>query len=208
MDVGQSVWREHEPHLRGDEPHQRLRWQLLPRVRGRHRTHEHVRRQLRARIRRRNGAHERLRWHHVWRLWRGATHTYASVATAYHPPGSVPYAGYPAYHPPVAVPYYSASGCYGCAAAAGAVVGVAAGAAVASASAAAASSNAYNAGVAAGAAAASTPAVYAMGVNYATVPAGCAPAAVQGTTFYVCGNTWFQPIYGANGVYYRVVPTP
>jgi hypothetical protein len=22
------------------------------------------------------------------------------------------------------------------------------------------------------------------------------------------GNTWFQPSYGANGVYYRVVPTP
>jgi hypothetical protein len=29
-----------------------------------------------------------------------------------------------------------------------------------------------------------------------------------GTTYYVYGNTWFQPAYGANGVYYRVVPTP
>ncbi len=49
----------------------------------------------------------------------GATHTYASGATAYVPPAYHGYAGYPAYHPPVAVPYYSASGCYGCAAAAG-----------------------------------------------------------------------------------------
>jgi hypothetical protein len=31
---------------------------------------------------------------------------------------------------------------------------------------------------------------------------------VQGTTYYLCGNTWFQPMYGANGIYYRVVPTP
>jgi hypothetical protein len=27
-------------------------------------------------------------------------------------------------------------------------------------------------------------------------------------TYYVCGNTWFQPSYGANGVSYRVIPTP
>jgi hypothetical protein len=29
-----------------------------------------------------------------------------------------------------------------------------------------------------------------------------------GTTYYLNGNTWFQPSFGANGVYYRVVPTP
>ncbi len=29
-----------------------------------------------------------------------------------------------------------------------------------------------------------------------------------GTTYYLAGNTWFQPAYGANGVYYRVVPAP
>ena len=79
----------------------------------------------------------------------GAYHTYPGGATAYHPPGYPAYPTYAAYHPPVAVPYYS-SGCYGCAAAAGAVVGVAAGAAVASANTAAATSSAYNAGVAAG----------------------------------------------------------
>jgi hypothetical protein len=30
----------------------------------------------------------------------------------------------------------------------------------------------------------------------------------NGTTYYLSVNTWFQPSYGANGVYYRVVPTP
>jgi len=148
----------------------------------------------------------------------GAAHTYPGGATTYRPP--VP--AYPVYHPPVAVPAYSA-GCYGCAAAAGAVVGVAAGAAVASANTAAAASNAYAAGaaasssayaagVAAGAAAASAPppppANYAMGGNYATLPGGCIMPTVAGGTYYLCGNTWFKPLYGANGVYYRVVPTP
>ena len=37
---------------------------------------------------------------------------------------------------------------------------------------------------------------------------GCAPGNVQGQPYYICGNTWFQPSYGANGVFYRVVPTP
>jgi hypothetical protein len=135
----------------------------------------------------------------------GVAHTYPGGATAYRPP--VPgYPAYPAYHPPVAVPVYS-SGCYGCAAAAGAIVGVAAGAAVASANTAAASANAYSAGVAAGAAA-SAPAAYAMGVNYAVLPPDCTPATVGGVTYYLYGNTWFKPQFGANGVYYRVVPTP
>lgn len=47
-----------------------------------------------------------------------------------------------------------------------------------------------------------------MGTNYATLPAGCAMPTVGGATYYLCGNTWFKPLYGANGVYYRVVPTP
>ncbi len=62
----------------------------------------------------------------------------------------------------------------------------------------------YNAGVAAGAASTS----YAMGAIYPAPPAGCATPNVGGTTYYLCGKTWFQPAYGANGVYYRVVPTP
>jgi hypothetical protein len=108
------------------------------------------------------------------------------------------------------------SGCYNCggwstagAAAAGAVVGVAAGAAVASANTAAATSNAYNAGVVAGAtAAAPAGGGFAMGAIYPTLPAGCIKPSVQGGTYYLCGNSWFQPSYGANGVYYRVVPMP
>jgi len=115
----------------------------------------------------------------------GATHTYAGGASVYHPPGSAGYGGYPAYHPPVAVPYYSANGCNGCAVAAGAIVGVAAGAAV---------------GAAASAAAHPAP------VAYAALPAGCAwQPTVQK---YFCGGTWFAPMYGANGVYYQVVPPP
>jgi hypothetical protein len=63
--------------------------------------------------------------------------------------------------------------------------------------------------VATGAAAASAPAgTYAMGVNYAAVPAGAMAINKNGTTYYLSGNTWFQPHYGANGVYYAVVPTP
>jgi len=29
-----------------------------------------------------------------------------------------------------------------------------------------------------------------------------------GSTYYLNGNTWFKPAYGANGVHYVVVPTP
>jgi hypothetical protein len=47
-----------------------------------------------------------------------------------------------------------------------------------------------------------------MGAIYASLPAGCIKPSVQGGTYYLCGNSWFQPSYGANGVYYRVVPMP
>jgi len=47
-----------------------------------------------------------------------------------------------------------------------------------------------------------------MGAVYAVLPAGCTAPYVQGQTYYLCGNTWFYPSYGANGVYYRVVPAP
>ena len=84
----------------------------------------------------------------------GVYHTYPSGASYYRPPYPAYHPAYPVYpyHPPVAVPYYSAAGCYGCAAAAGAVVGMATGAAVASASTAAAASSAYSSGYAAGSA--------------------------------------------------------
>ena len=159
------------------------------------------------------------------RYGEGAYHTYPGGATAYRPPG-VPPPPPAVYHPPVAVPYYS-TGCYGCAAAAGAVVGMATGAAIASANTAAATSNAYaagiatgsastaaattnayNAGVAAGAAGAAPAGGYTMGGSYAQLPSGCIRPSVAGATYYLCGNTWFKPVYGANGVYYQVVPTP
>ena len=149
--------------------------------------------------------------------WGGSeTHTYGEGTTAtdrygqsaYHPPGGYYGGAYPAYHPPTTVNYYGA-GCRYCggwntagAAAAGAAVGMAAGAAAAGANSAAAQSNAYAQGYAAGAQ------QYAMGAIYATLPAGCAQESVGGGTYYLCGNTWFSPNYGANGVYYRVVPTP
>ncbi len=137
----------------------------------------------------------------VGRYGEGAYHTTPDGATAYRPPA--PY--YP-YHPPVVVPAYTAAGCYGCAAAAGAVVGAAAGAAITSANTAAATSSVYSSGYAAGSA--NTAAAYAMGGNYAALPAGTVAVQKYGTTYYLLGNTWFQPVYGANGVYYRVVPTP
>jgi hypothetical protein len=69
----------------------------------------------------------------------------------------------------------------------------------------AAASSAYAAGYSAGA----TNTAYAMGAIYPTVPAtGCATPNVGGVSYYLCGNTWFQPAYGANGIYYRVVPAP
>ena len=42
----------------------------------------------------------------------------------------------------------------------------------------------------------------------ARICAGCASPTVQDITYYLCGNPWFLPSYGANGVYYRAVPAP
>ena len=96
-----------------------------------------------------------------------------SKLEAYYPSGGSAYGG--VYHPPVAVPAY-ASGCYGCAAAAGALIG--------------------------GAAAA------ARGGSYATLPPDAIAITRLGVNYYISGNTWYQPVYGANGVFYRVVPAP
>ena len=107
----------------------------------------------------------------------------------------------------------------------GATAGVAVGAAAASANTAAATSNAYAAGVATGSAntavatgaaynagvvagASASGGTYVMGVKYASVPTSCASPNVGGTSYVLCGNTWFKPAYGANGVFYTVVPTP
>jgi hypothetical protein len=47
-----------------------------------------------------------------------------------------------------------------------------------------------------------------VGNVYPTLPSGCANPTVHGTVYYLCGNTWFKPSFGANGVYYTVVTAP
>ncbi len=146
-------------------------------------------------------------------------------ASYYHLPVNGAYPAYGAYHPPVAVPYYS-TGCMGCAAAAGAVAGMAVGGAIAysttTAANAAATSNAYAAGVATGSA--NTNAAYqwamrparpaprkpafVMGASYAALPPGSMSVQKNGQTYYLNGNTWFLPAFGANGVHYTVVAAP
>jgi uncharacterized membrane protein len=80
------------------------------------------------------------------------------------------------FHGPVVVNHYYGGGCWACG-----------GAAVA-------------AGLAAGAAAG-----YAIGSMVATLPPACAQQLAGSVTYYVCGGTWYQPFYGNNGVYYRIV---
>lgn len=137
----------------------------------------------------------------------GTSHTGAYGNTYYHPPGGY-YGGYhpyyPAYHPPVVVNSYS-PGCYGCGAAVGAVAGMAVGAAAASAASSSAAASSYSAGYAAGAA---TATAYAMGSSVTALPPGSVSVTRGSTTYYIHGNTWFLPTFGAGGVYYRVVPAP
>jgi hypothetical protein len=147
----------------------------------------------------------------------GAT-TYAS---AYHPPTA-----YYGYHPPTTVNYYGSTcanvnGWATAAAVTGAAVATTA-AISANTAAAANTTNAYNAGYNAGATtsqpvetvqqeAPPPPAVtYTVGQTVAALPPGgvTSTTTVQGATYYQCGNTWFSPAFGANGVYYRVVPDP
>jgi hypothetical protein len=81
-------------------------------------------------------------------------------------------------------------------------------AAAANANAAAANANAAAANAQVAAASATANVTYEMGAVYAALPAGCISPSVHGATYYLCGNTWFSPSYGASGVIYRVVPTP
>lgn len=46
------------------------------------------------------------------------------------------------------------------------------------------------------------------GTQVAILPPGCASMAVNGAQLYQCGPVWYQPFFGANGVYYTVVPGP
>jgi hypothetical protein len=144
--------------------------------------------------------------------WHATSGNGTTYSGGYHSGGSY-YGGsyYGAYHPPTTVNYYGSS-CSNCggwntggAAAVGLVAGVAIGASTANANNAAAQANAYSAGVVAGAAA--QPA-YVMNDIYAVLPPGCAYKPFAGNAYYQCGAAWLEPAYGANGVYYRVVPVP
>jgi hypothetical protein len=101
------------------------------------------------------------------------------------------------------------------------MVGMAVGASAASASSSAANANAAAANANAAAANANAAAAnanvsaavaanvaYEIGAVYVVLPAGCVTPDVQGKAYYLCGNTWFSAAYGANGVYYKVVPAP
>ena len=130
-------------------------------------------------------------------------YAYHPPAYAYHPPTYYPY------HPPTTVNVYGSScgSCGGWNTAGAVAVGMVAGAAIATNKAQqqqAASASAYSAGYAAGA----TNTAYAMGAVYPKTPTGCATPVVGGQSYYLCGNTWFKPSYGANGVFYTVVPPP
>jgi hypothetical protein len=46
------------------------------------------------------------------------------------------------------------------------------------------------------------------GTVVGVLPNGSMETTVRGQAYYLNGNTWYQPAYGANGVYYRVVPAP
>ncbi len=81
-------------------------------------------------------------------------------------------------------------------------------AAATNAAAANANAAAANANAAAANAYAATNVNYSVGQMTAVLPAGCATPQVNGQAYYLCGNTWFLAAYGANGVYYKVVPTP
>jgi hypothetical protein len=112
----------------------------------------------------------------------GATHTnvYGGTTSGAYGSGAYHSGGYYGYPPP---PPHYATGCYNCYSS---CVGCIAGAAVV--------------GAAVG---------YSMGEKTASVPtSGCANQTVSGATYYVCGTTWFKPAYGANGLYYTVVPAP
>jgi len=47
---------------------------------------------------------------------------------------------------------------------------------------------------------------YSIGASLATLPPNCSYRIVNGGAYYVCGGTWLNPRYGANGVVYEVVP--
>ncbi len=47
-----------------------------------------------------------------------------------------------------------------------------------------------------------------VGTQVTTLPGVCTAQNVSGTMAYQCGAVWYRPFFGANGVYYQVVPPP
>jgi len=136
----------------------------------------------------------------------GAWHAqgeYGASAAGYHGNGYATTAYHPAsygtsyYHPPTAV--YASSGCYNCGyhegvnPAGAAAVGIVAGATIAG----------YSVGMSA-----SAPPSMPMGTTFVSLPSGCGMRTVNRGTYYQCGSSWVRPAYGANGVFYTVVPMP
>ncbi len=110
--------------------------------------------------------------------------TYANANGAWH---TGAYGDY--YHQPAVVNSY-AGGCWNCGNGGWGYAGAAA------------------AGALAGAAVGAVATAAAIGATYGYLPAGCAYSPFGGAAYYNCGGYWVRPAYGANGVYYTVVPAP
>ena len=52
------------------------------------------------------------------------------------------------------------------------------------------------------------PLAAAIGTIYYSLPLGARSANINGTQYYVLGNTYYRPYFGSNGVYYEVVANP
>jgi len=117
--------------------------------------------------------------------------TYANGSGVYH---TGTYGAY--YHQPAVVNAYGA-GCVNCGAGGWGYAGAAAAGAVAGAA----------VGVAATRAAVAA-ATWPVGVTYGYLPSGCNYTYVPGGAYYRCSSGWLKPAYGANGLYYTVVPAP
>jgi hypothetical protein len=46
------------------------------------------------------------------------------------------------------------------------------------------------------------------GTQVTVLPPGSVSQNVNGVVAYQCGNAWYKPYFGSNGVYYEVVPSP
>ncbi len=110
--------------------------------------------------------------------------TYANGNGAWH---TGAYRDY--YHQPAVVNSY-AGGCWNCGNGGWGYAGAAA------------------AGALAGAAVGAVATAAAIGATYGYLPDGCAYSPYGGAAYYNCGGYWVRPAYGANGVYYTVVPAP